>query len=105
MQKIPYPVAATIDPHEWWHNPSTARVLFSEYVKFIAVWLRTQLEDDPEGSLGGRDHERRSPDPARSVDRRAGSGARPESVQNGFDWLRMRGAEHEAPLFLCRESC
>jgi uncharacterized SAM-binding protein YcdF (DUF218 family) len=50
MQKIPYPVAATIDPHEWWHNPSTARVLFSEYVKFIAVWLRTQVEDDPESS-------------------------------------------------------
>ena len=55
MQKIPYPVAATIDPHEWWHNPSTARVLFSEYVKFIAVWLRTQVEDDPE-DLNRPDH-------------------------------------------------
>jgi uncharacterized SAM-binding protein YcdF (DUF218 family) len=54
MQKIPYPVAATIDPHEWWHNPSTARVLFSEYVKFIAVWLRTQVEDDPEDSSTAR---------------------------------------------------
>jgi uncharacterized SAM-binding protein YcdF (DUF218 family) len=50
MQKIPYPVAATIDPHEWWHNPATARVLFSEYLKFLAVWLRTQFEEDPEDS-------------------------------------------------------
>jgi uncharacterized SAM-binding protein YcdF (DUF218 family) len=50
MQKIAYPVAATIDPHDWWHNPSTARVLLSEYVKFLAVWLRTRFEDDPERS-------------------------------------------------------
>jgi uncharacterized SAM-binding protein YcdF (DUF218 family) len=50
LQKIAYPVAATIDPHDWWHNPSTARVLFSEYVKFLAVWLRTRFEDDPERS-------------------------------------------------------
>ncbi|MGO4572238.1 YdcF family protein [Microvirga sp. 2TAF3] len=50
LQKIPYPVAATIDPHEWWHNPSTARVLFSEYVKFLAVWVRTRFEKDPEHS-------------------------------------------------------
>lgn len=50
LQKIPYPVAATIDPHDWWHNPATARVLVSEYVKFLAVWLRTRFEDDPERS-------------------------------------------------------
>jgi len=49
-QKIPYPVAATIDPHEWWRNPSTARVLFVEYLKFLAVWVRTRFEDDPERS-------------------------------------------------------
>ena len=50
MQKIPYPVAATIDPHEWWRNPSTARILVSEYLKFLAVWVRIRFEDDPERS-------------------------------------------------------
>lgn len=50
LQKIPYPVAATIDPHEWWHNPGTAKILASEYLKFLAVWVRTRFEDDPERS-------------------------------------------------------
>nr|WP_230534312.1 YdcF family protein [Microvirga roseola] len=50
LQKIPYPVAATIDPHDWWRNPATARVLFSEYLKFLAVWVRTRIESDPERS-------------------------------------------------------
>jgi uncharacterized SAM-binding protein YcdF (DUF218 family) len=50
LQKIAYPVAATIDPHDWWHNPATARVLASEYLKFLAVWVRTRFEDDPERS-------------------------------------------------------
>jgi uncharacterized SAM-binding protein YcdF (DUF218 family) len=50
LQKIPYPVAATIDPHDWWHNPSAARVLFTEYLKFLAVWVRTRFESDPERS-------------------------------------------------------
>ena len=50
LQKIPYPVAATIDPHDWWHNPATAKVLALEYLKFLAVWVRTRFEDDPERS-------------------------------------------------------
>lgn len=50
LQKIPYPVAATIDPHEWWHNPGAAKVLAIEYLKFLAVWLRTRFEGDPESS-------------------------------------------------------
>nr|WP_229426597.1 YdcF family protein [Microvirga alba] len=50
LQKIPYPVAATIDPHDWWRNTAAARVLVSEYVKFLAVWVRTRFEDDPESS-------------------------------------------------------
>ncbi len=49
-QKIPYPVAATIDPHDWWHNPAIAKVLASEYLKFLAVWVRTRFEEDPEVS-------------------------------------------------------
>ncbi|WP_445500989.1 YdcF family protein [Microvirga sp. G4-2] len=50
LQKIPYPVAATIDPHEWWHNPATAKILVTEYLKFLAVWVRTRFEEDPESS-------------------------------------------------------
>lgn len=50
LQKIPYPVAATLDPHEWWHNPSVTRVIFTEYLKFLAVWVRTRFESDPERS-------------------------------------------------------
>ncbi len=50
LQKIPYPVAATIDPHDWWHNPSTAKVLAWEYLKLLAVWVRTRFESDPERS-------------------------------------------------------
>ncbi|NBJ09654.1 YdcF family protein [Microvirga sp. SYSU G3D207] len=50
LQKIPYPVAATIDPHDWWHNPAVARVVFTEYLKFLAVWVRTRFEGDPERS-------------------------------------------------------
>ncbi|WQO27114.1 YdcF family protein [Microvirga lotononidis] len=50
LQKIPYPVAATIDPHEWWHKPAVARLVFTEYVKFLAVWIRTRFEEDPERS-------------------------------------------------------
>jgi uncharacterized SAM-binding protein YcdF (DUF218 family) len=50
LQKIPYPVAATIDPHDWWHTPAVARVIFTEYLKFLAVWIRTRFEGDPERS-------------------------------------------------------
>ena len=54
VQKIPYSVAATIDPHSWWRSASAARVLFSEYVKFLAVWLRTRFESDPEYSKAAK---------------------------------------------------
>ncbi|MBZ6077702.1 YdcF family protein [Microvirga puerhi] len=54
LQKIPYPVAATIDPHDWWHNPATAKVIFSEYLKFLVVWVRTRLEKDPEHSSAAK---------------------------------------------------
>lgn len=50
LQKIPYSVAATVDPHDWWRNAATAKVLFFEYLKFLAVWVRIQFEDDPEHS-------------------------------------------------------
>ena len=54
LQKIPYPVAATIDPHDWWRNPATAKVIFSEYLKFLVVWVRTRFEKDPEHSSAAK---------------------------------------------------
>jgi uncharacterized SAM-binding protein YcdF (DUF218 family) len=54
VQKIPYSVSATIDPHSWWRSASTARVLGSEYVKFLAVWIRTKFERDPEHSKAAK---------------------------------------------------
>ncbi|WP_112661705.1 YdcF family protein [Microvirga flavescens] len=54
IQKIPYSVAASIDPHDWWRSLGAVRVLFSEYVKFVAVWVRTRFEQDPETSAAAK---------------------------------------------------
>jgi uncharacterized SAM-binding protein YcdF (DUF218 family) len=51
LRKVPYAVVTRVlDPHSWWYNPATARVLASEYVKLLVVWLRTRFEADPERS-------------------------------------------------------
>lgn len=51
IRKVPYSVISpAIDPDSWWRDPSTARVLLSEYVKLLAVWARTRFETDPESS-------------------------------------------------------
>jgi uncharacterized SAM-binding protein YcdF (DUF218 family) len=50
VHKVPYAVVTSIDPAEWWRSVSTARVLASEYLKFLAVWARTRFEKDPERS-------------------------------------------------------
>ena len=48
---MPYAVVTpAVDPDSWWYNPATARVLLSEYVKLVLVWLRTRIEQDPERS-------------------------------------------------------
>ncbi|WP_188910249.1 YdcF family protein [Salinarimonas ramus] len=48
---VPYAVApAGLDTDEWWRDPNAARLLGIEYLKFIAVWLRTAVEGDPERS-------------------------------------------------------
>ncbi|HEX2553200.1 MAG TPA: YdcF family protein [Microvirga sp.] len=48
---VPYAVVTeTADPDEWWHNPATARILLSEYLKLLLVWTRTRFEADPERS-------------------------------------------------------
>ena len=51
VRKTPYAVVtSSVTPEAWWRSPSSARLLASEYVKFLAVWLRTRFERDPERS-------------------------------------------------------
>ena len=51
LRKVPYAVVTPgLDPDSWWYNPSAARVLGSEYMKLLVVWLRTRFEGDPERS-------------------------------------------------------
>ena len=51
VRLVPYAVVTeAVDPDEWWHNPATARILLSEYLKLILVWTRTRFEADPERS-------------------------------------------------------
>jgi uncharacterized SAM-binding protein YcdF (DUF218 family) len=48
---LPHPVVTGgLDADRWWQSPPTAKLLASEYVKFLASWVRTRLEDDPERS-------------------------------------------------------
>ncbi len=48
---VPYPVVAEgFDAGRWWQHPSAARLLASEYLKFLVAWVRTRFEDDPERS-------------------------------------------------------
>jgi uncharacterized SAM-binding protein YcdF (DUF218 family) len=58
VRKVAYAVTGAVDPDDWWHSPATARILLSEYIKFLVVWTRTRFEGDPERSraavlLGG----------------------------------------------------
>ena len=50
-RKVPFAVVTgSVDLDGWWHNPSTARLLAYEYVKLLAVYIRTLFETDPERS-------------------------------------------------------
>ena len=57
---LPHPVIAEgFDAGGWWRSPPAAKLLASEYVKFLASWVRTRFETDPERSraailIGGR---------------------------------------------------
>lgn len=54
-RKVPFAVVTESgDPDAWWTNPATARLLVAEYVKFLAVWLRTRVESDPESTTASR---------------------------------------------------
>ncbi|WP_375464702.1 YdcF family protein [uncultured Methylobacterium sp.] len=48
---LPHPVIAEgFDAGSWWSSPAAARLLAAEYVKFLASWVRTRFEADPERS-------------------------------------------------------
>ncbi len=48
---LPHPVIAEgFDANGWWRSPAAAKLLAAEYVKFLASWVRTRFETDPERS-------------------------------------------------------
>ncbi|MGC5779271.1 YdcF family protein [Methylobacterium sp. NFXW15] len=48
---VPHPVVTGgFNVDAWWHNPCAAKLIASEYVKFLVSWVRTRFEDDPERS-------------------------------------------------------
>jgi len=48
-RKVPFAVVNdAVHPDAWWKSPATAKLLASEYVKFLAGWLRTRMDKDPE---------------------------------------------------------
>lgn len=62
VERIPFAVEpAFLDTRAWWRSATTARLLASEYLKFVAVLLRTGFERRHE-SPGGR-HEAEAPLP------------------------------------------
>jgi uncharacterized SAM-binding protein YcdF (DUF218 family) len=45
VELVPYPVVSSrVQVEAWWQNPSTARLLFWEYAKYLAARLRMGLE-------------------------------------------------------------
>jgi uncharacterized SAM-binding protein YcdF (DUF218 family) len=48
---VPHAVVTDqLNPDRWWYDPATARLLISEYVKYVVAVLRTRVEGDPEHS-------------------------------------------------------
>lgn len=43
-------VSDGFDLSRWWLEPGMTRTLVAEYVKFLAAWVRTRFEGDPETS-------------------------------------------------------
>lgn len=60
VRLVPHAVVTDqVNPDRWWYEPTTARLLLSEYAKYVVAVLRTKLERDPEHSrvavlAGGR---------------------------------------------------
>lgn len=50
-RKVPYAVVpASFDPATWWQSPTATKLLVTEYMKFVLVFVRTRVDADPEGS-------------------------------------------------------
>ncbi len=48
---VPHPVVTdAFDADTWWHSAPAAKLVASEYVKFLVSWVRTRFEADPERS-------------------------------------------------------
>ncbi len=55
LHKVPHAVISDGgDPTGWWRSPSLARLLASEYVKYLAARVRMIVESDPEGSIAAK---------------------------------------------------
>jgi uncharacterized SAM-binding protein YcdF (DUF218 family) len=52
IRKAPYSVVTSATSGAWWRNPGAARLLVSEYAKFVAAWLRIRLDREPEPGVG-----------------------------------------------------
>jgi uncharacterized SAM-binding protein YcdF (DUF218 family) len=51
LRLVPYAVVTEgVNAERWWRSPAAARLLVSEYAKFVVGWLRTRVERDPEHS-------------------------------------------------------
>ncbi len=48
---VPHPVVTeAFDADTWWHSAPAAKLVASEYLKFLVSWVRTRFETDPERS-------------------------------------------------------
>lgn len=51
VRKVPYAVVpSSVAVADWWSDATSVRLLGTEYLKFLAVWVRTLVENDPEKS-------------------------------------------------------
>jgi hypothetical protein len=51
VELVPFPVVSDKLRNEpWWSNAATARLLLSEYLKFVAVQVRMRLEPAHDGT-------------------------------------------------------
>jgi uncharacterized SAM-binding protein YcdF (DUF218 family) len=69
VEKVPHPVVSrAVDPSGWWGSVATARLLASEYAKYLMVSLRTRVT--PKGWAEGSNRPDRARGPADEVARR-----------------------------------
>jgi uncharacterized SAM-binding protein YcdF (DUF218 family) len=73
VRKVPFAVVTgSLALEGWWRSPNTAKLLAYEYVKLLAVYLRTKVESDPERAagtmlMGGRKPLKRVAEPFRGL--------------------------------------